>query len=218
MTRKTIALDFETACSAPGNACQIGLAWIDGDRVTRVEERYIRPRDMRFTFSWLHGIRAEHVWDKPEFPEVLAEFHDELEDALILAHNAGFDAAVMRGCGRVYAQPLPRMRYLCTLWIARAVWPELPSKSLANMARHLGIRFRHHNAAEDAMACAQVAIAAAHRVSALEICDIPSRLAVWRPILAVQQPEKPAPPQGWTQAAAPPISTLPPGSLGPAEV
>jgi DNA polymerase-3 subunit epsilon len=178
---KTVALDFETACSAPGNACQLGLAFVEGERITRIEERYIRPRDMRFTFSWLHGIRAEHVWDKPEFPEVLAEFHDELEGALILAHNAGFDAAVMRGCGRVYGQRLPRMRYLCTLWIARRVWPQLPSKSLANMARHLGIRFKHHNAAEDAMACATVAIAAARRVNALEICDIPARLEVWRP-------------------------------------
>ena len=27
---KTIALDFETACPQPGNACQIGLAWIEG--------------------------------------------------------------------------------------------------------------------------------------------------------------------------------------------
>jgi DNA polymerase III subunit epsilon len=181
MSRKIIALDFETACAAPGNACQIGLAWIDGERVTRMEERYIRPKDMRFTFSWLHGIREEHVWDKPEFPDVLAEFRDDLDGALILAHNAGFDAAVMRGCGRVYGHALPRMRYLCTLWIARQVWPELPSKGLKSMARHLGIQFRHHNAAEDAMACAWVAIAAARRVNALEICDIPARLQVWRP-------------------------------------
>ena len=181
MTRKIIALDFETACAAPGNACQIGLAWIDGDRVTRVEERLIRPRDMRFTFSWLHGICEEHVWDKPDFPEVLAEFHDELDGALVLAHNAPFDAAVMRGCARVYGHTLPRMRYLCTLWIARQVWPELKSKGLASMARHLGIGFRHHNAAEDARACAWVAIAAARRVNALEICDIPARLQVWRP-------------------------------------
>jgi len=112
---------------------------------------------------------------------VLAEFHDELEGALILAHNAAFDAAVMRGCGRAYGHTLPRMRYLCTLWIARQVWPELRSKGLASMANHLGIQFRHHNAAEDAMACAYVAIAAARRVNALEICDIPARLQVWRP-------------------------------------
>lgn len=178
---KTIALDFETACPGPGNACQIGLAWVDGDRVTRIEERYIRPRDMHFTFSWLHGITAEHVWDKPEFPEVLEEFRDELDGALVLAHNAGFDASVMRGCARLYGVKPPKMSFLCTLMIARRVWPELKSKSLDNMARHLGIPFKHHNAAEDAAACAYLAIAAARVVNALEVADIPERLDVWRP-------------------------------------
>ena len=88
---KTIALDFETACPQPGNACQIGLAWIEGLEVTRVEERYIRPRDMNFTFTWCHGISEEHVWDQPEFPDVLNEFRADLSGALVLAHNASFD-------------------------------------------------------------------------------------------------------------------------------
>jgi DNA polymerase-3 subunit epsilon len=173
---KTIALDFETANPRPGNACQIGLAWIEGDRVVRVEERYIRPRDMEFTFTWCHGITADHVWDKPEFPEVLEEFRGELDGALVLAHNAGFDAGVMRGCARAYGVRHPKVSYLCTLMIARRVWPELKSKSLGSLARHLGIRFKHHNAAEDAMACAYVAIAAARLLGAFEIADIPARL------------------------------------------
>ena len=178
---KTIALDFETANPSPGNACQIGLAWIAGDKIVRIEERLIRPREMRFAFTWLHGIGEDDVRDAPEFPGVLAEFHDELNGALVLAHNAGFDAGVMRGCAKVYGVPLPRMKYLCTLDIARRVWPELPSKSLKNVARHLGVSFTHHNAAQDARACAEIAIAAAQTVGALEIADIPARLEVWRP-------------------------------------
>jgi len=181
---KTIAIDFETANPAPGNACQIGLAWIVGNKVVRVEERLIRPRDLNFTFTWVHGITADDVRDVPEFPEVLAEFRDELNGALVLAHNAGFDAGVMRGCAKVYGVPLPRMKYLCTLDIARRVWPELPSKSLKNVARHLAIAFTHHNAAQDARACAEIAIAAAQTEGALEIADIPARLAVWRPTQA----------------------------------
>lgn len=173
---KTIALDFETACPEPGNACQIGLAWIDGLEITRVEERYIRPRDMRFSFTWCHGITEEHVSDKPEFPEVLDEFRDDLNGALVLAHNAGFDEGVMRGCAKAYRVRPPKMSFLCTLMIARAVWPELKSKALGSVARHLGIRFKHHNAAEDASACAQVAIAAACKLGANEVADIPARL------------------------------------------
>ena len=175
-----IAIDFETACPGDGNACQLGLAWIEGDRVVRVEERYIRPRDMQFTFSWCHGITEEHVWDKPEFPEVFAEFKAELEGALMLAHNAGFDAKVLGGCIDCYGLEHPRMEFLCTVKIARAVWPELPSKSLNSVAELLGLRFRHHNAAEDARVCAEIAIAAARIMGALSIADIAPRLPEFR--------------------------------------
>jgi len=46
---KTIAIDFETANEQRGSACSVGLAWIEDGQVTRVEERLIRPRDMRFS-------------------------------------------------------------------------------------------------------------------------------------------------------------------------
>lgn len=177
---KIIALDFETANPSPGNACQIGLAWIEGLRVTRVEQRYIRPREMRFTFTWVHGISAEDVCNAGEFPAVLEEFHDELDGALVLAHNAGFDAGVMRNCVRAYRLREPKMEYLCTLAIARQVWPELKSKALNAVALHLGIAFTHHNAAEDARACAEIAIAAAELLGASDVGGIPARLQQWR--------------------------------------
>ena len=175
-----IAIDFETACPGDGNACQLGLAWIEADRVVRVEERYIRPRDMQFTFSWCHGITEEHVWDKPEFPEVFEEFRSELEGALMLAHNAGFDAKVLRGCVDCYGLRHPQVEYLCTVKVARAVWPELPSKSLKAVAEMLGLRFQHHNAAEDARVCAEIAIAAARIMGVHSVAEIIPRLADFR--------------------------------------
>lgn len=145
-----------------------------------MEERLIRPRDMVFTFTWVHGITAEDVQSAAEFPDVFEEFRSELQGALLLAHNAGFDAGVMRGCMRAYGMASQRLSYLCTLGIARRVWPELSSKSLDSVARHLGLAFRHHNAAEDARVCAEIAIAAARAVCALEVADIQDRLNVWR--------------------------------------
>ena len=180
MRVRIIALDFETACPGPGNACQIGLAWIEGERVTRVESRLIKPRDMRFTFTWCHGITADHVWDQPEFPEIIEEFREELDGALVLAHNAGFDAAVMRGCAEIYDVAQPDMTWLCTLKIAREVWPDLKSKSLGNLAKHLGLRFQHHHAGEDAMVCGWVAIAAMRIAGAWDVADLPARLEARR--------------------------------------
>jgi len=58
---KTIAIDFETANEQRGSACSVGLAWIEDGQVTRVEERLIRPRDMRFSGMniAIHGIRPD---------------------------------------------------------------------------------------------------------------------------------------------------------------
>lgn len=174
---RIIALDFETANPRPGNACQLGLAWIEDMRVTRVESRLIRPRDMQFTFTWVHGIAAHHVESAPEFPAILAEFHDELDGALVLAHNAGFDSGVMQGCAQRYRLRTPPMNFLCTLMLARRVWPDLPSKALKSVAAYLGISFTHHDAAEDARACAQIAIAAAQDIGLTDIALLPDWLA-----------------------------------------
>ena len=70
---KIIAIDFETANEQRASACSIGLAWIEDGEVTRVEERLIRPSEMRFSgFNIsIHGITPDDVVDEPEFPEVL---------------------------------------------------------------------------------------------------------------------------------------------------
>jgi DNA polymerase III epsilon subunit-like protein len=175
---QTIAIDFETANEQRASACSIGLAWIVGREVIRVEHRFIRPRGMRFSpFNIaIHGIRPEHVEDAPEFPDVMAEFLDDLRAATIIAHNASFDMSVWRAaldyCGRSY----PDMNYLCTLLMARSVWSELESHKLNVLAEYLGISFRHHDAGEDAAACAQIALAVADHLGVREVAEIPSRL------------------------------------------
>ena len=171
-----IAIDFETANYGAASACAIGLAFIERGRIIRVEERLIRPPTKEFAFSWLHGITYDDVRDAPEFPDVWNEFRFELKDALLLAHNAAFDMNVIRSCMKHYGMKKPRQSYLCTLGIARAVWPQLRSKSLANLARHLAIRLNHHQAGDDARVCGEIAIAAAEDIGAPGIHHLPERL------------------------------------------
>ena len=102
----------------------------------------------------------------------------------MLAHNAGFDAAVMRGCAEIYGVAQPDMTWLCTLKIAREVWPDLKSKSLGNLAKHLGLRFQHHHAGEDAMVCGWVAIAAMRIAGAWDVAHLPARLEARRALAA----------------------------------
>lgn len=172
---KTIAIDFETANEQRGSACSVGLAWIEDGQVVRVEERFIRPKTMRFSsFNIaIHGIRPEHVEDAGEFPEVMDEFADDFMGATMIAHNAAFDFSVWRASLDQYQQSYPELHYLCSVKMAQKVWPQLPSHKLNILADYLGLSFHHHNAAEDAAVCAQATIAMAHSVGAATLADMP---------------------------------------------
>ncbi len=177
---KVIALDFETANPARSSPCSIGLAWIEDGAVARIEHHYIRPPGNRFASFNIafHGIGPEHVADADEWPAVLERLRPELEGALVLAHNASFDISVIRRTCEHYDVSPPSFDYLCTVQVARGVWPELPSHKLNVVCGHLGVDFAHHDAAADAYACGQVALAAAalHGVSRLH--DLPQKLGM----------------------------------------
>jgi len=177
---KTIAIDFETANEQRGSACSVGLAWIEDDRVVRVEERLIRPQQMRFSsFNIaIHGIRPEHVEDAGEFPEVMDEFADDFRGATMIAHNAAFDFSVWRSCLDLYRQAYPELSYLCSVKMAQRVWPHLGSHKLNIVANHLGLTFAHHNAAEDAAICAEAAIAIARTLRVSHVRDIPPMIGM----------------------------------------
>lgn len=206
---KTIAIDFETANEDRRSACAVGLAWIENGSVVRCEHRLIRPREMRFNPHNIrvHGIRPEDVADKPEFPEVLSEFLPEISGALIIAHNAAFDIGVFCSTLAAYRQLFPEFGYYCTMDISRLLWPGLGSASLDTVARHFGICFDHHNPAEDAFACAEIAIAAAKELGVSEVKDISTKIAV-RPGLVRTDSYLPCSVSGIT-AYSPKVITIP---------
>lgn len=177
---KVIAIDFETANERRASACSVGLAWIDGGKVVRVEERLIRPEEMRFSgFNiGIHGIHPEDVEDAAEFPEVMDEFAEDFSGAVLIAHNASFDMSVWRASLDVYGLSYPSFDYLCTVQMARRVWADLPSYKLNALGRHLCISFNHHNAAEDAKVCGEVALAVAADLGAPHIGAVPEMIGM----------------------------------------
>ena len=177
---KAIAIDFETANETRASACAIGLAWLSDGEVVRVEERLIRPKELRFSpiNSAIHGVCADHVRYSPELPDVLAEFSDDLIGATLIAHNAAFDMSVLRAALDGYDEPYPKCSYLCSLKVAKRTWPELSAHRLNVVAEYLGISLRHHKAGDDAAAAAEI-VAAASRVNGIHsiselarVCDI----------------------------------------------
>lgn len=126
----------------------------------------------------VHGIRPEDVIDKPEFPEVFSEFAPEISGSLVLAHNAAFDIAVLCSTLTEYRQLFPEFAYYCTMDIARLVWPGLESVSLNNVASCFGIEFNHHDPADDAFACAEIALVAAKTLGVADVFDISNKIEI----------------------------------------
>jgi len=158
---RAVAIDFETANENRTSACAIGLAWIDEGRVTAVEETLIRPPEMRFS-SWniaIHGIRPRDVENAPSFAELWPDLVRRIDGRLIVAHNASFDISVLRHSLELVGLAPPECRFLCTVALARRVWPDLPRHRLNDVSDYLNLELDHHRAGSDAAACAAILLA-----------------------------------------------------------
>ncbi len=154
------AIDFETANSRRDSACAIGIAIVEGGRLTAVERYLIRPPTREFRFTCIHSLTWESVRRAPAFPEVWQTVAPRLASMEFLAaHNASFDRGVLDACCRRHRlQPSPS-RFVCTVKLARAVWRIHPTK-LPDVCDRLGIALQHHDPGSDAEACARIVLAA----------------------------------------------------------
>lgn len=145
-----VALDVETANRAPSSICAIAIAGQDGANWIWA----VRPEPFWFEqlHHRLHGITAASVEHAPSFATLWPEVVSCLQGRVLVAHNAGFDTTAILSACRLSNLPVPDCRVLCSLQLARSVWPELPSHSLESLARHLGIPLVHHDVASDARA------------------------------------------------------------------
>ena len=155
-----IAIDFETANVKHSSACAMGIAIVADGKIARRDSWLIRPRELYFNYynTYIHGITAEDVKDKPQFNELWDDFRPFIEGKTVIAHNAGFDMSVLRHLLDEYGIPCPEVHYFCTRVLAKRVWPTLGSYRLNMISAHLGISLKHHDPEEDAVACAEIAL------------------------------------------------------------
>lgn len=157
---RILALDFETASHAPDSACALGLALIEDGRVVAEDAFLIRPPEQQFVFTYIHGLRWEDVADAPSFDLAWSRLEPWLEGVdWLAAHNAPFDRSILNACCRTYRIAAVDTPFLCTVQVARKVWGIYPTK-LPMVCHRLGIPLRHHDAASDAAACAQIVVRA----------------------------------------------------------
>ncbi|MBI2386294.1 MAG: 3'-5' exonuclease [Elusimicrobia bacterium] len=166
-----VAIDFETADQGRDSACSVGLVRVEHGVITRKEVQLIRPPRLEggdlftpapadFMFTYIHGIKPEQVLDAPTFGQAWPKLAPILKGVeFMAAHNAPFDSGVLNACCEAAGLPKPAHRFVCTVRLARSTWSIYPTK-LNNVCQHLNIQLNHHEALSDALACAQIVIAA----------------------------------------------------------
>ena len=170
---KFTALDFETANAGRASVCAVGMVMVENGAVVGRLRQLIRPEPLKFDYFnvAIHGITAADVADAPTF----AEFWPNLWACVagpLIAHNAAFDMSVLRCALDQSGAPYPETDYFCTRVIAKLAWPAHPTYALDYLAGSIGVTFAHHDAEEDARACAQVALAACRQLNAASLYEL----------------------------------------------
>jgi DNA polymerase-3 subunit epsilon len=159
-----VMLDFETT----------GLSPAMGDRITevaalrivggRVTERYVSlvncgARIPPFITS-LTGISQDMVDSAPPAARVVPELLDFIGADTLAAHNASFDEKFLKAEGQRLGRRCGHAHLVCSLKLARRVFPGLDSYKLGQLSGQLGIAFRSraHRAEADAEVAAEVLI------------------------------------------------------------
>ena len=159
---KFIAVDVETANGKRSSICSIGAVKVDGGMI--VDSRYslICPEPDYYSYynTKVHGLTDADTWNAPSFGTVWKQWQTWLEGYTLVAHNARFDSSCIREACRVYGLEPPQ-EWLCTCEAARRSIDRgiCPSKSLDSLCEFFGIILNnHHNALDDALACAKLGI------------------------------------------------------------
>ena len=166
---RLVGLDFETANFTFGSICAAGCAVLEDGEVVEKTEYLVRPHrsldKMHGGCFAVHGISWYDLREAPEFPAVWPVLRQMLLSAdVVVAHNAAFDLRHLQAALALYHLSPVEFTYVCSLEISRKRLPELESHALDAVAAHFGHTFQHHDALEDAIACAMIV----HRLGASE--------------------------------------------------
>jgi DNA polymerase-3 subunit epsilon len=150
-----IAIDFETANPKRVSACALGYVKVSNCEIVETKGYLIKPVGGHAPFqSKIHGIKDEHTFDKPEFRRLFPEIKDILNLPLV-AHSL-FDKQVLNALSDHFHLELS-FEYVDSSSIAREKLPDLKNYKLKTLAKHFRLpAFKHHDATEDAIACAKI--------------------------------------------------------------
>lgn len=155
-------VDVETTGLSARNERIIEIALVKVENLKIVEKfsTLINPqRQIPSFISMLTGITNSDVKDAPLFHQVYPVLLEKTESSVLCGHNLQFDLSFLRNEVQLIGDDFNPSHTLCTLKLARKLFPHLKSRSLTPLAYHLNIKNKNsHRALGDAETTARVLI------------------------------------------------------------
>ena len=154
-----VVFDIETTgfSNIEDRIIEIGAVKVEQGQIVDSYSTFVNPGvPIPFEITNLTSITDEMVMDAPKIDEVLPEFLHFIGDAVLVAHNAGFDVGfIEQNCKKL---GIPhKYTYLDTVALARVLLPTLSKYKLNVVAKALNISLEnHHRAVDDAGATAEI--------------------------------------------------------------
>ncbi|MFZ1530422.1 MAG: exonuclease domain-containing protein [Ferruginibacter sp.] len=148
-------VDIETTggYAASHGITEIAIYVHDGNSVVEQYTTLINPlQSIPLHITALTGISNAMVASAPCFDEVAGKIHELLHDKIFIAHSVNFDFSFVKHQLKHAGYEL-NVKKLCTVRLSRKAFPGMPSYSLGNLCRNLGIGIENrHRAGGDAAA------------------------------------------------------------------
>ncbi len=146
-------LDFETNGMGVGErAIEVGLALYRGREEEGSFQTLVNPGTPVAPFvTRLTGLRDADLAGQPAFGDIWAEMRGHLAGRVLVAHNLPFDRGVLMREVAILGERLPPHQAVCTLQLARRLFPRVDPKNLDALAERFSLTFTaRHRALDDA--------------------------------------------------------------------
>lgn len=152
-------IDFETTGLSPGHGArptEIAVVIVRGDQIVDRYQSLMNPgTPIPYDIQSLTGITNAMVRTAPSIAEVMRNAAEFVGNLPLVAHNAAFDRKFWEH-SLLGLQTSFKPMFICSLLLARRLFPDAPNHKLATLARALELpnTGRYHRALADAEATA----------------------------------------------------------------
>ena len=172
------AIDVEIANSSGElrwSICQVGVAVVKSGEIVDNWPQLINPQIKDSEWGWknikVHGYGPGDVRFEPTFKAILPKIRQSVANGRRIVTHTRFDEDVIRRACERQGLPMLKNQWRDSLILARCAWPRESSHSLPKITKNLGIRYKRHDAGEDARATAELALLAARKIGIKRVND-----------------------------------------------